>query len=293
MPKANELVKALDCQLLDWHDQDITGVVCDSRQAAPGALYVAYGGVSVDGHTYAAAAHHAGAVAFVLEHDMPELVGQPRAIVRSGREAFALLQAALHGYPGRHLKVIGVTGTDGKTTTSRLIASILSAAGKQVGTVDTVGATIAGKETPTGFHTTTPDAPELQEYLAQMVVAGVEYAVIETTSHGLAQHRVTGSEYDVAVMTNITHEHLDFHGTFENYRDAKAMLFRSLSTSAHKEGIAKTAVLNRDDPSYTYLAAFSAERQFAYGLELGDVTASDIRAQWTGWTLSSICPMSR
>ena len=130
---------------------------------------------------------------------------------------------------------------------------------------------------PTGFHTTTPDAPEIQAYLARMVVAGAEYAVIETTSHGLAQHRVAACEYDVAVVTNITHEHLDYHGTFEAYRQAKARLFRSLSSSYRKPGVPKVAVLNADDPSCGHLRAIPADVQISYG-ERGDIVAKDVRA---------------
>jgi UDP-N-acetylmuramoyl-L-alanyl-D-glutamate--2,6-diaminopimelate ligase len=118
----------------------------------------------------------------------------------------------------------------------------------------------------TGLHTTTPDAPDVQRYLAQMRDAGTEIAVLETTSIGLAQHRVTACHFDVAVITNITHEHLDAHGSYEAYRDAKAMLFRSLSTSHRKLGLIKTAVVNRDDSSFDFLVALPAERRIVYGL---------------------------
>ena len=191
----------------------------------------------------------------------------PTAIVPNTREALAYLHAAWQGYPGRKLKVIGVTGTDGKTTTVRLITEILQAAGYAVGRIDTVGASIAGQELDTGFHTTTPDAPELQTYLAGMVEKGMEYAVLETTSHGLAQHRVTGSEYDVAVVTNITHEHLDYHGSYEAYREAKATLFRSLNAAYHKPGVPKVAILNADDSSYAYLLPIPAENRLVYGIQ--------------------------
>lgn len=255
-----------------WRPLEIARITTDSRRVQPGDLFVAVPGVNVDGHRFVSAALAAGAVACVVERLTPELNGEytvcvPTVCVPDAREALAYLMAAWHGYPGRKLRVIGVTGTDGKTTTVRLIAGILSAAGHVVGTIDSVSATIAGRETPTGFHTTTPDAPEVQAYLAEMVEAGVEYVVIESTSHGLAQHRVTAVEYDVAVVTNITHEHLDFHGSLEAYQQAKAMLFHALRTSARKDGVDKVAVLNRDDSSYAYLSPIPAERQLSYGLD--------------------------
>jgi UDP-N-acetylmuramoyl-L-alanyl-D-glutamate--2,6-diaminopimelate ligase len=262
----------------------------------PGDLFVAVPGVNVDGHRFIPAALQAGAVACVVERMTPELDGGytvcvPTVCVPNAREALAHLMAAWHGHPGRQLRVIGVTGTDGKTTTVRLIAGILSAAGYVVGTIDSVSATIAGRETPTGFHTTTPDAPEVQAYLAEMVEAGVEYVVIESTSHGLAQHRVTAVEYDVAVVTNITHEHLDFHGSLKAYQQAKAMLFHALSRSARKDGVTKVAVLNRDDSSYEYLSPIPAERQLSYGLgEASDLYASDVTASPSGLHMHIVTP---
>jgi UDP-N-acetylmuramoyl-L-alanyl-D-glutamate--2,6-diaminopimelate ligase len=278
-------------ELRHWRPLEIRHVVCDHRQVVPGDLFVAIPGVNVDGHAFVPAALEAGAVACVVERELPELEGVPTAIVPDSREAFAYLHAALNGFPARQLKVIGVTGTDGKTTTVRLIAEILSAAGHKVGRIDTVSASIGGEEIDTGFHTTTPDAPEVQRYLAQMVAAGMEYAVIESTSHGLAQHRVAACEYDVAAVTNITHEHLDYHGTYEAYREAKAMLFRALSTAAHKPGLQKASVLNADDTSYAYLRAIPAEVQLSYGLRTpADITARGISASPEGLRFVALGP---
>ena len=251
---------------LDCHPLDVRSIQSDSRQVGPGDLFVAIPGVSVDGHRFVPEALRAGARALVLERDLPGLEGTPRAIVPDAREAFAYMHAALRGFPGRHLRVVGITGTDGKTSTTRLVAGILSEAGFAVGTIDSVSATIAGMESPTGFHTTTPDAPEVQAYLADMVSAGVQYAVVETTSHGLAQHRVAAVEYDVAAVTNITHEHLDFHGSLDGYRQAKARLFRSLATSYRKPGVDKVSVINRDDSSYELLKDIPTDRRYTYGL---------------------------
>ncbi len=272
----DELIWALPrCQKLHWRPGlAVRQLQSDSRQVAPGDLFIAVPGVSVDGHRFAAGAVQRGAVALVLEHEVAGCEGVPTLLVPNSREALAWLHAAWQGHPGRQLRVIGVTGTDGKTTTTRLIAGILNGAGYPTGSVDSVGAFVGDRELDTGFHTTTPDAPEVQAYLRQMVAAGMQYAVLESTSHGLAQHRVTGSEYDVAVVTNITHEHLDYHKTYEAYREAKASLFRSLATSQRKPGVPKVAVLNRDDSSYEVLAPIPADVQLTYGVEHpADLTA--------------------
>jgi UDP-N-acetylmuramoyl-L-alanyl-D-glutamate--2,6-diaminopimelate ligase len=254
-------------------DVEITGITSDSRRVAPGALFVAYQGVGADGHHYVrdAIARHAAAV--VVERPLAGLT-VPVVQVADGREALAWLSAAWYGYPSRAMKVVGITGTDGKTTTANLLFSILRAAGCRAGLISTVNALIpsldAGSDGDavydTGLHTTTPDALEVQRYLAMMRDAGSEEAVLEVTSHGLAQHRVTGCEFDVAVVTNITHEHLDYHGSYQAYQDAKAMLFRGLMRGERKPGAPKTSVLNRDDGSFGLLAAIPAERKVTYGI---------------------------
>ena len=128
------------------------------------------------------------------------------------------------------MTVIGVTGTDGKTTTSNLIYQILLRAGIPAGIISTVNAMIGNEAYDTGFHVTTPQRTGSPAYLARMLAAGLTHVVLEATSHGLAQHRVTGCEFDIGVLTNITHEHIDNHGSFEAYRDAKASLFTSLAS---------------------------------------------------------------
>lgn len=278
MADGEQLITALArVELHHWRPLSIRSVVCDSRQVQAGDLFVAIPGVAVDGHDFVPQALAAGAVAIVAERLVPELCGIPTAIVPDAREALAFLHAAWNGFPARKLRVIGVTGTDGKTTTTRLITAILRAAGHAVGSIDTVSAEIGGAQLDTGYHTTTPDAPAMQTYLRQMVEAGMEYAVLETTSHGLAQRRVDACEYDVAVVTNITHDHLDYHGTYAAYRDAKALLFRHLGTSARKPDVPKVSVLNADDSSYEYLRAIPSEVQLSYGVRApADVGASSV-----------------
>jgi len=296
--KLSDLVKALPYRVRQGNtllDLEITGITCDSRQVQPGNLFVAIRGVELDGHCFIPEALHRGVVAAIGQDaesgGFPQRLPIPYIHVPNSREALALLSAAWYGYPARKLRVIGVTGTDGKTTTVRLIGEILRAAGHRVGVISTVGASIGDEELDTGFHTTTPDAPSVQRYLARMVAQGSEYAIIEATSHGLAQHRVTGCEFDMAVITNITHEHLDYHGTYEDYRKAKSRLFAGLTASYHKPSTPKVSVLNADDPSYDLLESLGAERYYSYGVERpSDVQALNARLSSSGTSFTAVTP---
>jgi UDP-N-acetylmuramoyl-L-alanyl-D-glutamate--2,6-diaminopimelate ligase len=270
-------------------DPDITAVAADSRRVTPGALFVALRGDNFDGHRFIPDALTRGAVAVVAEKELKELErtegtlssfssgfpSVPYLTVPDSRIALGWLSAAWHDFPSRKLVLIGVTGTDGKTTTASLIHSILLAARLKAGLISTVSAVIGDETLDTGFHVTTPDAPEVQGYLARMAAAGFTHCVLEVTSHGLAQRRVTGCDFDVAVVTNITHEHLDYHKTYENYRAAKARLFENLSAAAPKPGVEKAGVLNCDDSSYAYLSSVLRVKRIGYGLKSG----AEVRAQ--------------
>ena len=265
---------------------DIAALAWDSRRVQPGGMFVAYRGVAVDGHDFIDAAAANGAACIVGEHKVEAArcrlqsthANVAYARVPDGREALAWMSAAWHGFPARRLAMVGVTGTDGKTTTVNLIYHILRAAGRRVGMVSTVSALFEGKAVDTGLHTTTPDAFDVQRLLAGMVAAGIRTCVLETTSHGLAQHRVTACEFDMAVVTNITHEHLDAHGSLDAYRAAKAMLFAGLMTGARKPGVPKVAVLNRGDNSYDCLRIHPADLTITYNADgPADVTARDVR----------------
>ena len=233
----------------------ITGIAIDNRAVQPGHLFVAMKGSSADGHDFIPDAIRRGAAAVAGEKPLTGL-SIPYIQVENSRRALTWLAAAFYGNPGRKLTVIGVTGTDGKTTTCELLHQILLAAGHKSGLISTVNAVIGNDLLDTGIHVTTPDAPDVQRLLARMVEAGLTHVVLETTSHGWAQHRVDACEFDVGVITNITHEHLDQHGSFENYRAAKARLFESLAITLPKgHGNPRQAVLNRDDVSYEYLVS--------------------------------------
>ena len=255
----------------------ISGIAFDSRKISQGNLFVAVTGETSDGHVYIPAAVANGAAAVVGTQPMDGL-SVPYVQVSDAREAMAWMAAAFFDHPGRSLTVIGVTGTDGKTTTSNLIHRILVHAGIKSGLISTVNAIIGDEVIDTGFHVTTPEAIEVQEFLSRMAAAGLTHVVLETTSHGLAQHRVTGSEYDIAVVTNITHEHLDYHRTYEGYREAKSRLFLSLDDTKEKPtGNPHLAVLNADDQAYTFLDQLVKGEKVSYSLQgAGDLNASEI-----------------
>ena len=309
--------------------REILAVTADSRQVQPGTLFVAVTGARFDGHRYLPTAIEQGAVALIGTRSSESLrsdgvVLPEHAVyiqVGDSRRALALASAALHDFPSRQLAVVGITGTDGKTTTSSIVEAILAAATQspsapegRVGVVTTVGARIRGRESETGLHVTTPDAPEVQAFLRAMVDEGCRYAVIESTSHGLHQQRVAGVDFDVAAVTNITHEHLDYHGSRDAYVAAKALLFRSLYASPAKPGIPRCAVLNADDAgSYAALLAVLHKEATlhgyhvpvrSYGMAGGraqlDVAVDNVRyeadatrfdVQWWGGSFAVVSPL--
>lgn len=252
----------------------VSGLTHDSRRAGPGRVFTAYPGVTRDLHDFLPDAFARGASAALVERPLAALRSEldlppEAALVRvaDARLARAQLAAALHGHPSRDLIVVGVTGTDGKTTTATLLHAILGAAGRRVGLVSTVAARIGAEELDTGLHVTTPEPEDLQAYLARMRDEGAEIAVLEATSHGLAQHRLGAVAFDVAVLTNVTHEALEYHGSFEAYRAAKGMLFEALSATPGRPGVQKTAVLNAADPSAAHYARIPARLRLFYALE--------------------------
>lgn len=247
---------------------EISGIVLDSRQVQPGYLFVALSGGNTDGHRYIPAAVERGAAAVVGNRSICEMPSDlPYVQVENARYALAYLSAAFYDFPARSMTIVGVTGTDGKTTTSSIIYSILRSAGLRAGIISTVNAVIGDEVIDTGFHVTTPESPDVQRYLAKMRDAGLTHVVLEATSHGLAQDRVTACEFDIGVVTNITHEHLDYHGSYEAYRAAKARLFHHLQETVEKPtGNPRLAVLNRDDTSFEYLSNLISGRKLTYSV---------------------------
>jgi UDP-N-acetylmuramoyl-L-alanyl-D-glutamate--2,6-diaminopimelate ligase len=249
-------------------DHDVDRVVQESGQVGPGALFVAIRGRRADGHDFAAAAADAGA-AIALEREVPLPPGTPWLRVPDTRRALPELAAAVLGRPARRMLVVGVTGSEGKTTTTHMTAHVLEQSGLRAGFLSTVAHRAEGAERPNGSGMTTMRAPEVQEWLARMAGTGARAAVVEATSHALDQDRVGACEFDVAAFTNVFSDHLDYHGSLEAYRAAKARLI-DLCAGAVRKGVPKTAVLNRDDASYEMLAARPIERLLTYGIESAD-----------------------
>ena len=286
--KLKDLLAALPADQIRATSGDLSApisaeVVESSLDIQPGGLFVARAGQSTDGHRFIPDAIAAGAAAIIGETEQPNL-SVPYVQVRSAGQVLGLLAAAYHNFPSRKLAVIGVTGTDGKTTTCHLLGSILQRApGIKAGHISTLSADFGAEAAPTGLHVTTPSAPRIQAYLARMVEAGLTHCVLEMTSHGLAQGRLNGVDIDVAVLTNVMHEHLDYHGSWEDYRDAKALMFRMLEAAWRKPGVDKVSVLNADDPSLKYFAAIPADQLITYGIERqSDFRAFDIAYSQAG-----------
>jgi UDP-N-acetylmuramoyl-L-alanyl-D-glutamate--2,6-diaminopimelate ligase len=261
-----------------------------TSEVDPGACFVARVRETSDGHPYIGKAIEKGARLILgqraiadLEDDIPD--GVIYLQVADTALSLAWLAAAWHDFPSRQLVVIGVTGTDGKTSTANILFSILRAAGLKSGLLSTIKVVIGDREEPLALHVTTPEAQEVQRHLHRMVDAGLSHCIVEATSHGLAQYRVGAIEFDIALVTNITHEHLDYHGDYENYFSAKKRLFQTLerdelripTSNKYKGQLVKTAILNKDDDSYLRLSSLPAPKQLIYGLQAGcDVLATDI-----------------
>jgi len=263
-------------------DVPVRGVTEDSREVRPGTLFVAVPGFHVDGTEYVERAAEAGAAAAVVERTVPG-TPLPQVVVASARPALAHAAAWWYGDPSRRLGVVGITGTDGKTTTAFLAVAALEAAGISTGLIGTVETKVGAAREQHEAHVTTPGAPELHATLAAMAAAGNEAAVLETTSHALALDRVLGVAYDAAIFTNLSHEHLDLHGSFEAYRAAKLRLFASLAEGDANPaktvgGVRwpKLAVINRDDPASSWFEA-SAREAGATVLTYGTDSAADVR----------------
>jgi UDP-N-acetylmuramoyl-L-alanyl-D-glutamate--2,6-diaminopimelate ligase len=258
---------------------EVTGVTHDSREVKPGMLFVAIPGRHADGHDFVPAALEAGAAAVIVERPRASVTA-PQVVVDAARPALASAAAWWFGDPSHELTVVGITGTDGKTTTAYLAVAALEAAGLATGMVSTIAARVGGRTEDHAVHATTPEAPELQAALRAMVDAGDRVAVVETTSHGLALDRVAEVVYDVAIVTNVTHEHLELHGTWEAYRDAKLSLFDRLRAArdiVKPRPVAPSAIVNLDDPSaglFIGTARDAGARVLTYGTE----PAADVRA---------------
>jgi UDP-N-acetylmuramoyl-L-alanyl-D-glutamate--2,6-diaminopimelate ligase len=251
---------------------EVTSLAYDSRRVTPGSLFFAVPGVHVDGHDFAADAVQHGAIGLVVERELPD-ASVPQLVVANSRHALADAADEWFGRPSERLTVIGVTGTDGKSTVTALAAEMLWGCRWHPGQIGTVQVGVGDDLRRNDDRNTTPEALELQELLAEMVAAGNDSVVMEATSHGLALGRTRNCRFDVGVVTTVTSEHLEFHGTVERYRAAKALLVEE----------APIAVLNADDPSFAYFHDRARDRIVTFGFDAeADVRAGDLEADASG-----------
>jgi UDP-N-acetylmuramoyl-L-alanyl-D-glutamate--2,6-diaminopimelate ligase len=252
----------------------VTSLDYDSRSVQPGSLYFALPGLHTDGHAFIAETIARGAAVIVHQHQLDPAIISGASVggtvfirVTDSRFAMSPIAAAYYGFPAEHLVLVGVTGTEGKSTTVYLIWQLLQLSGKKAGFISTVQHSSGGDAEWNAEHQTTPEAPVIHRQLAEMLHNGAEYAVIETSSHGLSPrtNRLGDLAFDAAVMTNVTHEHLEFHGTWEQYRDDKANLFRSLdSRAAARVCRLPFGVINADDKSAPYFAAATKQKIYFF-----------------------------
>ncbi|MDI6893124.1 MAG: UDP-N-acetylmuramoyl-L-alanyl-D-glutamate--2,6-diaminopimelate ligase [Bacillota bacterium] len=264
---------------------EITGLAYHSGAVRPGFLFACWRGLKFDGHDFAPEAVRRGARALLVERGVDLPPGVVQVLVPSSRRALALVAATFWGHPSRRLRLVGVTGTNGKTTTTYLIRHILAACGHRVGLMGTVRNVVCDRELP--VERTTPESVDIMALLAQMVECGSAYCSMEVSSHALDQERVAGCEFAVAVFTNLTQDHLDYHPTFADYLEAKLGLFRSLGRGYLGSTTGKKlAAVNTDDASYPRFAG-EARRAGAgvvsYGMHPpADVTAAGVRMSAEG-----------
>jgi len=277
----------------------ITGLTDDSRQVEPGCLFVAVKGERVDGHRFVPQALAAGASALVTQQPWAEVGGPlsgtappvPMARVADSRQALGVLAGRFYHDPSSRLTMIGVTGTNGKTTITYLCKAILESVGRNVGVIGTVAYQI-GSEQLAASHTT-PGAVELQSLLARMVQTGLDSVVMEVSSHALALDRTSGCEFDVAIFTNLTQDHLDFHADMEDYFNAKLRLFSGLSPAGKKSG-PKRAIVNVDDPRGHHVSGVSRVPVWTYSIDqASDLRAEDVRLSLAGTTFTAVTPAGR
>ncbi len=262
---------------------EVTGLTYDSRRVKPGDIFVAIIGFQQDGHDYLSQARERGARAVVVEREIEFNSGVSVIRVRDSRLALAELSNIFYGHPSQRLQLIGVTGTNGKTTTTYLIEALLRQAGFKTGLMGTIANRIGEQRYRT--ERTTPEAPEIQSFLATMLKQGVSHAVMEVSSHALQLKRVEGLEFDCAVFTNISQDHLDFHPSLDDYLKTKTLLFQSLAAD-------KRAVINMDDPRSGYILNQLEASPLTYGIEQeADLRAQRITVSRQGVEMTVITPV--
>ena len=265
--KLSTLVHHLDLMgTYNLCDVEITGITNDSRKVRPGSLYVAIKGYKTDGHNFIKKSLECGAQAIVSEERFSLNTKIPQITVRNTRKALSSLSCCFYNNPSQKINVVGVTGTNGKTTTTFLTKSIIEKAGYEAGLIGTINYQIGEKIIPA--QETTPESVELQRLIAEMVAAKMKFAVMEVSSHSAIQYRIENIKFKTAVFTNITAEHMDYHKTISNYMNAKVELFKNLTKDSF-------AVLNADDEHSKYFSDRTSAKILWYGIK----NNADIKAE--------------
>ncbi|GJQ57297.1 MAG: UDP-N-acetylmuramoyl-L-alanyl-D-glutamate--2,6-diaminopimelate ligase [Candidatus Scalindua sp. AMX11] len=257
--KLGKLIENLDLEeVYDFINLEIIGLTHDSRRVKPGYVFVAIAGHKIDGHHFIEKSLEQGAAAIVSEKTFSPNTRIPQIIVRNSRRALSHLSCCFYENPSQKINVIGITGTNGKTTTAFLTKSIIESKGYDTGLIGTISYQIGKKKIPA--RETTPESVELQRIIAEMVTSRLKFLVMEVSSHSLVQHRVEDINFTAAVFTNVSPEHLDYHKTITNYMEAKRKLFEGLKSNSY-------AVLNADDEQSGYFAASTKAHILWYGIK--------------------------
>ena len=284
--KLSELALLIPDAKILGEDVEISGIEHDSRKVAAKNLFVCMEGAHVDGHNFIPQATSRGAVAILTARKNfkpPEKISA--LIVPDMLNALAVIVPYFYDYPSRKMRVVGITGTNGKTTTTYMLREIFQCAGLKVGLIGTIQILIGDESFP--VRNTTPNVIDLQKILAEMLAAKVDVVVMEVSSHALAEHRVAGVEFDTAVFTNLTQDHLDFHGTLENYLRAKTKLFDMVSRRGRKQN--KTAVVNVDDAACEEILRHCRCKKISYGVKsAADLRGTEINLRADGMNLSLV-----
>lgn len=282
-----DLASRLGVAIANATPVEVRGVAHDSRAVIPGDLFVCLVGANFDGHKYAADALARGAAAFCVAAGRENAaLGRPAIVVPDTRAALPKVAVEVYDHPSRSLTMVGITGTNGKTTSTYLTASILKAAGRKTGTIGTLGAELMGEPIPS--DRTTPEADQLQALLVEINRRGAEAVVMEVSSHALAQGRTDGTEYDAAIFTNLTQDHLDYHGTLDAYFQSKLRLFTDYPAASEKPFV---AAVNLDDPRGREVAKAVRGRTLTYGVSAGaDVRALSVDLQPASLSFTASTP---
>ncbi len=266
-------------------DEKVTGITSHSKQVEPGCVFVCIKGFKHDGHRFAKEAVERGAIALVVEYKLSDIGDVPQIIVSDSRCALAQLSAEFWDHPSKKLTLVGVTGTNGKTTTTYLVESIFAHADFKTGLIGTIMNKIGDKVFP--IINTTPESEELQKAFYDMKSQGTDMAVMEVSSHALDLHRVDTCFFNYAVFTNLTQDHLDYHVTLERYLEAKGRLFTELLKPEYNNA----AIINMDDPSSDYLIEHTQAKVITYGLnKKAHIRAENVEINANGASFTIIAP---